>query len=35
MARQVDAERHEAVILQAFEALRRRGVVGVSMADIA
>jgi AcrR family transcriptional regulator len=35
MARKVDAEKHAEVVAAAFEALRRRGVVGVSMADLA
>lgn len=35
MARPIDEEKHEAVVLAAFEALRARGVVGVSMAEIA
>lgn len=35
MARKVDAEKHAEVVAAAFDALRRRGVVGVSMADLA
>lgn len=35
MARKVDEAKHAEVVFAAFEALRRRGVVGVSMADIA
>jgi AcrR family transcriptional regulator len=35
MARPVDEDKHREVVLAAFEALRRRGVVGVTMADIA
>lgn len=35
MARKVDAGKHAEVVAAAFEALRRRGVVGVSMADLA
>ncbi len=35
MARKVDAGKHAEVVAAAFDALRRRGVVGVSMADLA
>ncbi len=35
MARKVDTQRHDEVIASAFVALQRRGVVGVSMADLA
>lgn len=35
MARPIDQARHREVVLAAFEALRRRGVVGVTMADLA
>lgn len=35
MARPIDEEKHYEVVLAAFDSLRRRGVVGVTMADIA